>query len=849
MNKLKSNEYAQEDATTGTSDFDEKDDDPDDCYCESVDDYIRWNVEKYFEDNYDFVCESSNMKRTLHNECVGKKHADPLRTIYLTKRNYDTNRFPTFCVNIGNFHIDNKRNRCRANDPLIKIHDHLLHICNNGVSVSYSLPHISDEDMIKTFVRKHEFDKPSVDKNILCDDLIKAREVGYNEYIDKLNNSGLESDTHRMLFLSEMRLYDEITYGSKSLNVINEYVNDIIDHSYYKASDIESIVNDISAYIVLEEVEDAVCYDLWNYSQYWEANKTSDIINSNNYRSYLEYTAHEVKLKSRKENNMDDSYYGIPEMKTFPLKDEFCVTEAVRLFPNAPLKYKKSLAKNIYNKAVELNMDYTNWNNVMRYLNEEVVIDYDSYAFDMINEFFNDSFDIIQESSNKTNTRRKINKLKDDAKRNSISLKISPDEKTHASTNIKNKESTIYINPHDIQSSKNQAYKDIYNHEKNHILIDRRKKYHVADNRYVTDYLGKHDVSDIKLIEEFINVHKKDMFSPHTADKEEYLADLNAARDNSFNSVIKTLESLKIPINDKKLNSLQTYHFNDLKVFYLIDIDNSKYNTYAHTVHDPSLEDYKNAKIIFRKILDSPDRDEIINQQYSGLKNKIKEYKKILSSYDSYVIACRSNEINIDRLLNTYVKAYNTDLNFRIMFLKDMKRLFNGKTPRRLDVIEESYDYNMINPIERFSVCLGKIVDHSHYTAEQFDSMFNDLIHYVIIRESEININEEGDVIMENENKPLSEFDHFFQEAKMNSKKRKELDDSDFALVYTDGNGNKVRKYPINDEAHVKAAARMFPRGVPNKYRKEVAGKILRRAHKFGIDTEGWKSLNNAVKD
>ena len=96
---------------------------------------------------------------------------------------------------------------------------------------------------------------------------------------------------------------------------------------------------------------------------------------------------------------------------------------------------------------------------------------------------------------------------------------------------------------------------------------------------------------------------------------------------------------------------------------------------------------------------------------------------------------------------------------------------------------------------------------------------------------------------------PLSEFDHFFQEAKMNSKKRKSLKDSDFALVYTDGKGNKVRKYPINDEAHVKAAARMFPRGVPNKYRKEVAGKILRRAHKFGIDTEGWKSLNNAVKD
>ena len=107
----------------------------------------------------------------------------------------------------------------------------------------------------------------------------------------------------------------------------------------------------------------------------------------------------------------------------------------------------------------------------------------------------------------------------------------------------------------------------------------------------------------------------------------------------------------------------------------------------------------------------------------------------------------------------------------------------------------------------------------------------------------------------------LEEFNHYFkdsknvddeevvQESKLPSSKRKKLKDSDFALVYKDASGEKIRKYPINDEAHVKAAARMFPRGVPNKYRKEVAGKILRRAHKFGIDTEGWKSLNNAVKD
>lgn len=82
------------------------------------------------------------------------------------------------------------------------------------------------------------------------------------------------------------------------------------------------------------------------------------------------------------------------------------------------------------------------------------------------------------------------------------------------------------------------------------------------------------------------------------------------------------------------------------------------------------------------------------------------------------------------------------------------------------------------------------------------------------------------------------------QEAKLPSKKRKALDDSDFALVYTDANGKKIRKYPIHDEAHCKAAARMFPRGVPLKYQSKVARKILRRANEFGIDTSGWKNLN-----
>lgn len=81
----------------------------------------------------------------------------------------------------------------------------------------------------------------------------------------------------------------------------------------------------------------------------------------------------------------------------------------------------------------------------------------------------------------------------------------------------------------------------------------------------------------------------------------------------------------------------------------------------------------------------------------------------------------------------------------------------------------------------------------------------------------------------------------YIQEAKLPTSKRNKLPDSDFALVYTDANGKKIRKYPVYDKAHVEAAARMFPRGIPLKYQKQVAKRILREAHSYDIDTSEWK--------
>lgn len=86
------------------------------------------------------------------------------------------------------------------------------------------------------------------------------------------------------------------------------------------------------------------------------------------------------------------------------------------------------------------------------------------------------------------------------------------------------------------------------------------------------------------------------------------------------------------------------------------------------------------------------------------------------------------------------------------------------------------------------------------------------------------------------------------QESKMPAKKRNSLKNGDFGLVYKDANGKTIRKYPLNDKAHVASAARLFGH-CPDKYKKRLANKILRKAHEYGMDTSGWDTVNKAAKD
>ena len=99
------------------------------------------------------------------------------------------------------------------------------------------------------------------------------------------------------------------------------------------------------------------------------------------------------------------------------------------------------------------------------------------------------------------------------------------------------------------------------------------------------------------------------------------------------------------------------------------------------------------------------------------------------------------------------------------------------------------------------------------------------------------------------------DFSELFMEETLSAKDKKELPDSMYGLVYTDDKGNKIRKFPLNDESHVRQAAIFFDRAkdLTEDQKRELARNIVRRAKELDMDYSGWESLkpylDKAVKE
>lgn len=81
----------------------------------------------------------------------------------------------------------------------------------------------------------------------------------------------------------------------------------------------------------------------------------------------------------------------------------------------------------------------------------------------------------------------------------------------------------------------------------------------------------------------------------------------------------------------------------------------------------------------------------------------------------------------------------------------------------------------------------------------------------------------------------------FFKEAYLKAKERNALKDSEFGIP-------ELRKYPLTDETHINMAVKFFGKA-PKKYKLSLAKRILRAAHSHDMDTDGWDTINDYIKN
>lgn len=79
----------------------------------------------------------------------------------------------------------------------------------------------------------------------------------------------------------------------------------------------------------------------------------------------------EAKLSTKERNKLDDSEFGIPELRKYPLTDKKHVRSAVSYFHKAPRKYKVKLAKRILRAAHKYNMDTKDWDTINEYAHKK----------------------------------------------------------------------------------------------------------------------------------------------------------------------------------------------------------------------------------------------------------------------------------------------------------------------------------------------------------------------------------------------------------------------------------------------------------------------------------------------
>ena len=456
-------------------------------------------------------------------------------------------------------------------------------------------------------------------------------------------------------------------------------------------------------------------------------------------------------------------------------------------------------------------------------------------------QYIQDNFDIIQEATKATKTRRMKKKILRDLKADKngygtisddrgnetdVHIRFGTNDTTHTGREWdpdKGIIDTIYINNNDMRRDNGVP---AYHHEKNHISIDRRcgkravsktNKMGYAYSGYTKVYEDKQDVDDLKLIKMFIEKHRDELISEHSRDVDEYLSDLNAARSIGYKRMIKML--------DDEHNSNFKYRILFLREMEKYDKTKSKKKsekvvTESHYTNDPL--DQLRARMSDKSINDSCiyEHNVIFDYLNGFLDKSIYTESDIHKMTDDILAYTVLDDLESDVIDDIYREAdiYSVEDN-------DIKTYIEFKE----DILNYLYDEDDHGDLIQDSGRIERLNDDGMAIPEKCKCGGNICVF----------LQGEPVWLCKDCHKYYGTVPCNIQEAKLTTTKRGKLKDSEFGIP-------EKRTFPLNDKNHVEAAVRMFPHADASD-KEALAKRILRKAHEFGMDTSGWDSINKYV--
>lgn len=523
----------------------------------------------------------------------------------------------------------------------------------------------------------------------------------------------------------------ESHYISKGVWVDQFYIDDKYQGKGYGSKIMLMLIQKHDINHMACEESNTIALHLYNKMGFNQYDKDGDLIFLKRDNDIYE----ESTLSSTERDDLNDSEFGIPNKRKYPLTDKTHVLKAVQFFKFADASDRPELAKRIINKAKEFNMDYSNWNSIKEYLPKEFMkegfyMNYDRFGNPLnrtlVQGALMNNASVIQEASQSRKATERRNKNKNlkymgyDAETKNINFKYSDDDgniglKIDGSGDNDNNRSNFYhngknsndtyinISPKTLRRESKTAM-SVFEHELGH--AKQRKSSRLGEEMSIDDDLVRTCAA------EFAYKYKK-YLNTHDQGIDELHADYLSAKKVGFNKFRKGLEKVCLSKAEilKKLNDMKNESIRDLDNRYghLNKRYDREIDKYCKKISDikKTIENNKNivkdindefgSDLYLEKLMsgcDGMSDNEYYEHKLSELEDRLEDLRKSKSELpETYII-------DLKKISEDMIKRERTadSLKYRLLFLHDMKHISLGH-PERCSMKYRCLKYDHLSQI------------------------------------------------------------------------------------------------------------------------------------------------------